>query len=143
MKKYYMKALIMSAFAGLLIRGIALIILGQPILTNPENYIASVLIAMASFSISFFIHVKVLTNTDYPFSIKLGLTYFFILLIYFSVNVFFGGLSILSELTVYLFALMIMIISLPLIYHFNKKIMMYNHYLHLKKSKNANKTFLS
>lgn len=139
MKKFYLEALIVSAFIGIFIRAFVLVLMGQHLLTSMDSYFFSALIAMISCSISFIVHVKVLTNNRYSFMTKYAISSILIFVIYLIGNLYFGGLNIVFQLAFYGYAIVIVLVSLPLIYHLNKRIITYNDFLNRKKSQNAQK----
>lgn len=135
MKKFFIEALSISVVAGFFIRFFSLIILGKEILSQPEGYLISILISVASCSLVFFVHVKIFTNQRYHFIIKLIITYVLILGIYCSVNLVFGGIGVFQEPILYTVGLMIIIVTLPFVIYLNKQICTYHYYLNLKKKK--------
>ncbi|NGP46533.1 hypothetical protein G4V62_16845 [Bacillaceae bacterium SIJ1] len=137
MRKYFFEALIVSALIGIFIRALVLMIVGKPLLTNIESYFYSAIIAMVSCTISFAVHVKVLTNHRYSSTVKYTISSLLILFIYIISNLFFGGVTIIFHWAFYVFALIIVLISLPLIYHLNRKTALYNEFLSLKKAQHA------
>lgn len=134
MKKFYLEALVVSVFIGIFIRAMVLLLTEQSLLTNIENYFFSVLIAMISCTLSFGVHVKILTNSRYSFFTKYFVSSLLILVIYIIGNLTFGGLEVIFQIEFYSYAFAVVFVSFPLIYYFNKRIIKFNEYLFLKKS---------
>ncbi|MGR9050591.1 hypothetical protein ACQ4XT_18310 [Halobacillus faecis] len=138
LRKYFFEALILSVCIGVMIRASLLLVTGQPLFSNGFSYLISILIAVVSCSITFFIHFKVLVNSRYTLRVKYMVSSVLILFVYLLGNLMFGGLSIVSEVAFYVYAVIILLLSFPLIFHVNKKIQNYDQYLQLKQSKNSN-----
>lgn len=138
LRKYFLEALILSVCVGVMIRASLLLVTGQPLFSQMFSYAMSVLIAVVSCSITFFIHFKILVNSRYTLRVKYTVSSVLILFVYLIGNVMFGGLSIVSEGAFYFYAALILLLSFPLIHYVNKRIHKYNQYLHWKQSKNRN-----
>lgn len=135
MRKFFSEALVLSFIIGVMIRAIALLVMGESLFTNVENYFYSAGIAMVSCSLTFIVHVKVLTNSEYSFIEKYIVSSLLITVIYVMSNVYVGGWSLLLQLEFYGYALAIIILSLPLVFQLNRRMMRFQNYLHLKKSR--------
>lgn len=134
MKKIYIEAIVVSVFIGIFIRGIVLLVTGQSLLTSIEDYFFSAIIAIISCTLSFGVHVKVLTNNKYSFITKYIISSMLIVVIYVIGNLYFGKKDIIFQLEFYSYGIAVVLVSLPLIYHFNKRIMRFNKFLYSKKS---------
>ncbi|MFD2672655.1 hypothetical protein [Marinicrinis sediminis] len=139
MRKYIIEAIVLSALIGIVLRASVLLFRGEHLWTNGESYLFSALIAMLSCSLSIFIHVKVLASNTYSTKMKMFLSSLLILIIYGMGNVAFGGFDILFRRVFYLYGLVIVVVTLPLLYYLNQKIQLYNQFLAVKKSR-ARKT---
>ncbi|WP_121641032.1 hypothetical protein [Virgibacillus sp. Bac330] len=137
MKKFYIEALVVSVFIGIFIRAFALLFTGQSLVTYIEGYFFSVLIAIISCTLSFAVHVKVLTSNRYSFVTKYLISSMLIIVIYVIGNLYFGGLAVVYEWEFYAYAVAIVLVSLPLIYYFNKRMLRFNDFLQLKKSQHT------
>jgi hypothetical protein len=137
MKKYFIEAIIISAVLGMVIRAIVLFLMGENLFSSVESYFFSMVIAMVSCVISVWVHVKVLTSSKIPFITKYMITSLLILFIYLMGNLFFGGWAIIFEAAFYGYALLILLLSWPLIYQLNKRISAYQHFLSVKKLQNG------
>lgn len=135
MKKFYVEALVVSVCIGISIRALALLLTGQSLLTSIDDYFFSAVIAMISCTLSFGVHVKVLTNNRYSFITKYIISTMLIVVIYVIGNLYFGGRGVFFRWEFYGYAFAVVLVSLPLIYYFNNRIMRFNEFLHLKKSK--------
>ncbi|SMG22865.1 hypothetical protein [Paenibacillus aquistagni] len=137
MKKFYAEALVVSVFIGIFIRVLALLLTGQSLLTSIEDYFFSAVIAMISCTLTFGVHVKVLTNNQYSFITKHMISSMVIIAIYVIGNLYAGGTDVIFQWEFYGYAIAVVLVSLPLIHYFNKRIMRFNEFLHLKKSRHA------
>ncbi|KGX86082.1 hypothetical protein [Pontibacillus litoralis] len=137
MKKFYLEALIVSALVGVCIRAVVLLMMGQSLFTSVENYFYSAVIAIVSCTISFLVHVNVLTNSRYSFVTKYVISSILIVSIYVIGNLYVGGMYVFYQIQFYSYGAAIVLISLPLIYYFNKRMIRFNDFLQLKKSQHV------
>jgi len=140
MRKYFAQVLIASSIIGIIVRFVSQILQGTFIDTNPFNYSTTIIIGVVIGFVTMITYTKILMNTSIKLLFKYIISYIVIIIVYFIMNILFDGLAILYDKDVYIIALVIIVLSFPVMIVLEQKTRDYNEFLLKKQKENENES---
>ena len=140
MRKYFAQVLIASSIIGIIVRFVSQILQGTFIDTNPFNYSTTIIIGVVIGFVTMITYTKILMNTSIKLLFKYIISYIVIIIVYFIMNILFDGLAILYDKDVYIIALVIIVLSFPVMIVLEQKTRDYNEFLLNKQKENENES---